>query len=85
MKEHTHLNLDSWVQEPCFMFSLTSDPEEPKTFSEAWSHQNQKTRNQWREAIKKELNNMEYKKVRTEKQKSEIPTDRRLAGCKMGV
>ena len=42
MKEHTHLNLDSWVQEPCFMFSLTSDPEEPKTFSEAWSHQNQK-------------------------------------------
>ena len=37
--------------------------------------------------MKKELDNMEFKKVSTEKQKNEFPTDRRLVGCwmQMGV
>ena len=82
MKQHAGLNLDNWVQESCCMSALTSDAEEPKTFSEAWNHQEPIIRNLWREAIKKELYNMEYKKVWTEKQKNEIPTDRRLVGCK---
>ena len=60
------------------MSALISDLEEPKTFSEAWNHQEPKIRNLWMKAIKKELNNMEYKKVWTEKQKNEIPIDRRL-------
>ena len=53
MKEHEDLNLDNWVQESCFMSTLTSDPEEPKTFSEAWNYQEHKIRNLWREPIKK--------------------------------
>ena len=61
------------------MSALTS---EPKTFNEAWNHQEPEIRNLWREAFKKELNNMEYKKVWTEKQKNEIPTDTRLVGCR---
>ena len=32
--------------------------------------------------MKKKLDNMEFKKVSTEKQKNEFPTDRRLVGCK---
>ena len=40
------------------MSALTSDPEEPKTLSEAWKHQEPKIRSLWREAIKKELNNI---------------------------
>ena len=82
MKEHVDLNLDNWIQESCFMSALMSDPEEPKTFKEAWNHQEPKIRKLWREVIKKELDNMEFKKVWTEKQKNEIPTDRRLVGCK---
>ena len=74
--------MDNWVQESCSISAPTSDPEEPKTFNEAWNHQQQNIRNLWREAIKKDLNNMEYKKVWTEKQKHEIPTDRRLVGYK---
>ena len=66
------------------MSALTSDPEEPNTFYEAWNHHNPKTRNLCREAIKKELNSMESKKIWTEyeKQNNEIPTNRRLVGCK---
>ena len=85
MKEHADLNLDNWVQESCSISAFTSDLEEPKTFSEAWNHQEPKIRNQWREAMKKELNNMECKNVWTEKQKNEIPIDRRLVGCKWVV
>ena len=54
MKEHADLNLDDWIQESCFMSALTSDPEEPKTFNEAWNCQDPKIRNLWRDAIKKE-------------------------------
>ena len=45
MKKHADLNLDNWVQESCFMSALTSHPEEPKTFNEAWSHQEPKIKN----------------------------------------
>ena len=69
MKECTGPILNNWVQESCFKSALTSDPEEPKTFNEAWNHQEQKIRNLWREVIKKALNSMEFKKVWTEKQK----------------
>ena len=85
MKEHVDLNLDNWVQESCSISAFTSDLEEPKTFSEAWNHQEPKIRNQWREAMKKELTNMECKNVWTEKQKNENPIDRRLVGCKWVV
>ena len=81
MKGHADLNLDDWVLESCFMSAMTSDLKGPGTFIEGWNHQEPKIGNQWREAIKKEYN-MEYKKVWTEKQKNEIPMNRRLVGCK---
>ena len=43
MKEHVDLNLDKWVRESCFMSALTSDSEEPKTFSDTWNHQEPKS------------------------------------------
>ena len=55
------------------MSAMTSDPEEPKTIDEACNHQEPRIRNLWGEVIKKELNNMKFNKVWTEKQKNEIP------------
>ena len=52
------------------MSALTSDPEEPKTFT--WNHEEPKIRNLWRYTIMKDSNNMEFKKVWTEKQKNEF-------------
>ena len=36
----------------------TKDLEEPKTFRDAWDHQNKESREKWRQAIRKELDDM---------------------------
>ena len=82
MKEHADLNLDNWILEFCFMSALTSDLEDANTFNEASDNQDPKIRNLWREAIKKELNSVESKKVWTEKQKNGFTMNKRLVGCK---
>ena len=55
----------------------------PKTFQEAWNHPDLEERKKWREAIRKEFNDMIYKrKVWRHVKKSTIPNNRRLIGCK---
>ena len=36
----------------------TKDLDEPKTFRDAWDHQDKDSREKWRQAIRKELNDM---------------------------
>ena len=60
---------------------MTSGPTEPKSFQEAWYCENEKERNNWRTAIRKEMRSMIDREVwrKTEKK---IPNDRRLIGNK---
>ena len=57
--------------------------ENPRTFQEAWNRPDAVDREKWREAIRKEFNDMIYKrKVWRHCKKSTIPKDRRLIDCK---
>ena len=47
------------------MSGLPSDPEGPKTFNESCNHQEPRIRIPWKEAMKKELNDMQFKKLWT--------------------
>jgi Reverse transcriptase (RNA-dependent DNA polymerase) len=65
------------------MFSSASVyQEEPKTFDEAWNHENLAMRDKWREAINKELEEMNKKQVWEVIKKEEIPKNRRTIKCK---
>ena len=56
--------------------------ESPKTFEAAWCHENNFLKGKWREAIKKELENMEKNKVWRVTSKDKFPTQIRLLGTK---
>ena len=47
--------MEDWIQKTCLISEVTSRPTEPKTFQEAWHCQNEKERNNWRTAIRKEM------------------------------
>ena len=53
--------MDNWIQETCYISAVTSGPDEPKNFNEAWNDQCQNEIRKWREAITKELYCMENK------------------------
>ena len=61
--ERANVNRYNWIQETCYISAVTSDPDEPNNYNEAWNHQSPNERRKWREAITKELYNMENKKV----------------------
>ena len=52
----------------------------PETFKKVWNHKNDYLRNKWREAIKKEFENMEKNKVWQITTKNQGSIDRRLLG-----
>ena len=52
--ERTNIKMDNWIQETCYMSAVTSGPDEPNHFSEAWNHQSPNDRKKWREAITKD-------------------------------
>ena len=80
--ERANINMDNWIQETCYNISaVTSGPDEPNNFNEAWNHQNHNEQRKWRDAITKELYCMENKKVWKIKYKTDIPNNRRLIGC----
>ena len=54
--------------------------ESPETFEKAWNHPNNYLRNKWREAITKELENMEKNEVWRIMTKDQVPTDRDYVG-----
>ena len=37
--ERANINMDNWIQETCYMSAVTSGPDEPNNFNEAWNHQ----------------------------------------------
>ena len=51
--ERANINMDNWIQETCYMSAVTSGPDEPNNFNEAWNHQSLNERRKWRDAIKK--------------------------------
>jgi len=55
---------------------------EPTTFDQAWNHADPKDQDNWRNAIKKELNNMESKKVWEVIKNKDIPEGRRTSKSK---
>ena len=50
----TDPTMEDWNQITFLISAVTSGPTEPKTFQEAWHCQNEKERNNWRTAIRKE-------------------------------
>ena len=80
--ERADLTMEDWIQETCLISAVTSGPTEPKTFQEAWHCQNEKERNNWRTAIRKEIRSMIDREVWRKTERKKIPNDRRLIGNK---
>ena len=57
---------------------LEINPDEPKTFEQAWFHPDPHHRKLWREAIMKEIDSMELRNVWTIINKHDVPPDRTL-------
>ena len=53
--ERANISIDNWIQETCYMSAVTSGPDEPNNFNEAWNHQCPNERGKWREAINKRV------------------------------
>ena len=66
--ERADLKMEDWIQETSLISAVISGPTEPKTFQETWHCQNEKERNNWRTAIRKEMRRMIDREV-GEKQK----------------
>ena len=54
----------------------------PEDFYEAWDHQDPNERAKWREGIRKEIKDMQNKKVWIITKIADIPSNRRLIGCR---
>ena len=52
------------------------------TFNSAWNNENEKERTLWREAINKELNDMQQREVWKVVDEEEVPKNRKPVGCK---
>ena len=56
--ERADLTMEDWIQETCFISAVTSGPNEPKTFQEAWHSPVKEERDNWQKAIRKEIKSM---------------------------
>jgi hypothetical protein len=56
--------------------------EEPSIFDEAWNHDDLKARGKWRDAIKRDLYDIDKQQVWYIIKKEDIPEDRRTIKCK---
>ena len=45
--ERADFTLEEWIQETCLISAVTSGPNEPKTFQEAWHSPVEEERNNW--------------------------------------
>ena len=80
--ERADLTMEDWIEETCLISVVTSGPTEPKTFQEAWHCENEKDRNNWRTAIRKEMRSMIDREVWRITERNKIPNNRRLIGNK---
>jgi hypothetical protein len=55
---------------------------DPKTFDDAWNHPSMTERQGWREAIPKELKDMNTRNVWKKIKRDEVPPNKRLIGRK---
>ena len=77
--------LSNLVIEQNQITEIESKPDEliePTKFDQAWNHENPIQRKQWREAIGKEFNDMETRKVWRKVDRSDMPQDKRCVKCK---
>lgn len=77
-----NLRKDEEAAECAFVTATESDPSEPRNFQEAWNHPDPKIRELWRAAIKKEFHDMIKRGVWRYCKKRDVPSDRKLIGCK---
>jgi hypothetical protein len=63
-----------------FIGAVITDPKEPKTFNQAWNC-NTDERDDWREAIRKELMSIETRKVWNVVGLEEVSESRKIIGC----
>ena len=61
--ERADLTMEDCIQETWQISVVTSGPTEPKTFQEAWYCDNEKERNNWRTAMRKEMKSRVDKEV----------------------
>ena len=80
--ERAELTMEDWIQETCPISAVTSGPTEPNTFQETWHCKNEKDRNNWRTAIRKEMRSMIDREVWRKTERKKIPNNRRLIGNK---
>jgi hypothetical protein len=64
------------------LFSGIVIDEESSTFDEAWNHEDPKAKGKWRDAIKKELCDMDKQQVWEIIKKEDIPENRKTIKCK---
>ena len=72
------MTMDNWTQEPCKMSAVTSGPEAPNTFNDAWNHHSPNERTKWRDTVTKELYCMKENGVRKETRITDVQKDRGL-------
>ena len=80
--ERADFTLEEWIQETCLISAVTSGPNEPKTFQEAWHSPVEEERNNWQMAIRKEIKSMIERGVWRKVDRKNIPNTRRLIGNK---
>ena len=87
MSEQTLGKQLNWeVSDLCFLMGQESKNfnvnDKPKSFQEARHHPDPIERAKWRTSIRKEFQDMIKRGVWRNKKKSDIPSNRRLVGCK---
>ena len=80
--ERADLTMEDWIQETFLISAVTSGPAEPRTFKEAWHHQIEKEKENWRADIRKEIKSMIERRVWKKTDTKKIPSNRRLTGNK---
>ena len=80
--ERADFTLEEWIQETCLISAVTSGPNKPKTFQEAWHSPVEEERNNWQMAIRKEIKSMIERGVWRKVDRKNIPNNRRLIGNK---
>ena len=74
--------LNEWLIEIAFVTSTMSDPDEPRSFQEAWWDPDLISRENWREAIHLEFKKMLDMGVWRHVKRNDYPNDHRLVGCR---
>ena len=65
-----------------FVGGTSNEYDHPEFFKDAWDHPEEEDRMKWREAIKKEIGDMESRRVWKGIKRRDIPSDRRLIGSR---